>query len=84
MTHPWHEAYRAAILETDWTKMQERLRVAESEIRKREHELSMDHGGTPDERPAIASALRGMETLRTEIDSWQDRQLPRDATATSD
>jgi hypothetical protein len=84
MTHPWHVAYRAAILETDWSRMQKRLQVAESEIRKRQHVLSMDHGGTPEERQAIADALRGMESLRTEVTGWQDRQMPRDAATTSD
>jgi hypothetical protein len=84
MTHPWHEAYRAAILETDWTKMQERLQTAESEIRKRQHVLSMDHGGTPEERQAIADALDGMKSLRIEVAGWKNRQAPDDAATTSD
>jgi hypothetical protein len=33
--------------------------------------LSMDHGGTPEERQAIADALNGMKALRTEIVGWQ-------------
>lgn len=76
MTIPysWHESYKAALLETDWTKMQERLQAAESEIRKRQHVLSMDHGGTPEERQAIADALNGMKSLRTEVAEWQTRQ----------
>ena len=48
----WHAAYKAAILETDWTKMQERLQTAESEIRKRQHVFSMDlHKGSPSRHP---------------------------------
>ena len=70
----WHGAYKAAILETDWTKIQERLHVAESEIRKRQQVLSMDHGGTPEERQAIADALNGMKILRTEIAEQQTQQ----------
>jgi hypothetical protein len=37
----------AALLETDWTKMQERLQAAEAEIRERQRVLSEDHHGTP-------------------------------------
>ena len=80
----WHEAYKAAILETDWTKIQERLQIAESEIRKRQHVFSMDHGGTPEERQAIAEALRGMESLREEIANWQNRQAADDVPITTD
>jgi hypothetical protein len=80
----WHEAYKAAILETDWTKIQERLQIAESEIRKRQHVFSMDHGGTPEERQAIAEALRGMESLREEVTNWQNRQASDDAPVTTD
>jgi hypothetical protein len=72
----WHESYRVALLETDWTKMQERLLAAESEIRKRKHVLLMDHGGTPEERQAIADALNGMKSLQAEVAEWQVRQVP--------
>lgn len=74
MTYTWYESYRAAILETDWTKMQERLRSAEFEIHERQHILSRDHGGTPEEKQAIADALNGMKALRTESASWQTQQ----------
>lgn len=80
----WHDAYKSAILETDWTKMQERLQAAESEIRKRQHVLSMDHGGTPEERQAIADALNGMKTLRTEVAEWQTQQPPDGGATTPD
>lgn len=84
MTQTWQEAYRAAILETDWTQMRERLHIAESEIRKRQHVFSMDHGGTPQERQEIADALRGMESLRIEVAEWQNPQVSDDAATTSD
>jgi hypothetical protein len=45
-TYCWHDPYKAAMLETDWTQMQERLQAAESAIAKRQHVLSMDHGRT--------------------------------------
>jgi hypothetical protein len=80
----WHDAYRAALLETEWTKMQQRLHAAESEIRKRQHLLSMDHGGTPEERQAIADALKGMKSLQTEVAEWQNRQVPDGGATTTD
>jgi hypothetical protein len=78
MTHVWYEAYKAAILETDWTKMQQRLKSADSAIQERQRVLAMDHGGTPEERQAIADALDGMRTLHTEAAAWQNRQSPPD------
>ena len=63
--------------------MQERLQAAESEIQKRQHVLSMDHGGTPEERQAIANALNGMKVLRTEVAEWQTQQ-PDSGAATPD
>lgn len=77
MTYPWYETYRAALLETDWTHMQERLHAAESELRKRQHMLSLDHGGTPEEQLAIASALQGITHLKTEARNWQTRAGPQ-------
>jgi hypothetical protein len=54
--------------------MQERLRSAELEIHKRQQILSLDHGGTPEERKAIAGALNGMKVLRTESAAWPAQQ----------
>jgi hypothetical protein len=78
----WHESYRAALLETDWTKMQERLQAAESEIRKRKHVLPLDHGGTSEESQAIADALSGMKSLQAEVPEWQNRHVPDGRAAT--
>jgi hypothetical protein len=77
----WYEAYATAVLETDWTKMQERLQSAKSAIHERQRVLSMDHGGTPEERQAIANALKGMKTLHTEAAEWLNRQPYGEATA---
>jgi hypothetical protein len=65
-TYPWHEFYKAAVLETDWSRMEERIRVAESAIRERQHELSLelDHGGSPEEIQGINDALRNLSVLR--------------------
>jgi hypothetical protein len=77
MTQTWYEFYKAAILETDWTKMQERLQAAECELHERQRVLSLDHGGTPEERQAIADALHGLTHLKTETTHWQKRQNPQ-------
>ena len=38
--YSWQDSYRAALLETDWTRMVELVQAAESEIHKRRLELS--------------------------------------------
>ncbi len=63
-TYPWHEFYKAAVLETDWSRMEDRIRVAESAIRERQGELSLDHAGTPEEIQAINDALNSLSVLR--------------------
>jgi hypothetical protein len=72
----WQESYRAALLETDWTKMQERIQAAESAIHERQRVLSEDHRGTSEERQAIACAIGGLKTLRREVAEWQYREPP--------
>jgi hypothetical protein len=75
--HRWQESYMAAVLETGWTKILERIQAAESEIRERQRVFSENHGGTADERQAIADAIRGMQILRSEAAEWQNRQVSR-------
>ena len=58
----WEESYKAAVLEADWTKMDQRIQTAESAIHKRRLELSQDHGGTQEEREALVNAVH--EALR--------------------
>jgi hypothetical protein len=77
MSYVWYEYYEAVVLETDWTKMHERIQSAECKIHDRQRVLSEDHGGTPQERQAIANALNGMRTLQAEVADWQSRQAPR-------
>ncbi len=40
----WQELYATALLETDWSKIEEKIRVAENGIMVRLHEFSMNHG----------------------------------------
>ena len=83
MTHSWHESYMAAVIETDGTKMQARVQAAESAINERQRILSEDHGGTPEERQAIADVLNGMRVLRREAAQCQHRQVPEGDTTQS-
>jgi hypothetical protein len=72
-TYKWHEVYKAALLETEWSKMEERIRAAETAIEGRKRELSQNGGGTPAENEAIAGAIRSLNVLRTEASSWPTR-----------
>jgi hypothetical protein len=63
----WMDAYKAAILETDWSKIEERIQVADSAIGARLHQFSLNHGGTPQENQAIRDALAGLRVLRHEV-----------------
>jgi hypothetical protein len=74
-SYSWQESYQAALLETDWTKMQERVQTAESEIHHRRLVLSQDHGGTDEERAALVNAMSGLGVLRMNVASrleWQN------------
>ncbi len=73
-SYSWQESYQAALLETDWTKMQERVQTADSEIHKRRLVLAQGHGGTVEEREALVSAMSGLRILRTDAASWLERQ----------
>ncbi len=73
-SYSWQESYQAAVLETDWTKMQERVQTAESEIHKRRLVLAQDHGGTVEEREALVNAMSGLRVLGMNVASWLERQ----------
>jgi uncharacterized protein YecA (UPF0149 family) len=69
--YKWHEVYKAALLETDWSKMEERIQKAEASLHERKREFALNHGGTEEENQAIDDALRGLGVLRTEVAEWQ-------------
>ena len=73
----WEESYKTAFLETDDAKLGERIQVAKSAIDTRLEELLMDHGGTPEERQAIADALAGLNILRRELNTRSRETGPR-------
>ena len=68
----WQEPYATALLETDWSKIKEKIQVAENGIRARLHEFSLNHGGTPEENQAIEDALHGLGILRKEVAAWHE------------
>ena len=74
ISYRWQESYQAALLETDWTKMQDRVQTAESEIHKRRLVLSQDHSATPEEREALVNAMSGLWALRMDAASWLQTQ----------
>jgi hypothetical protein len=83
-TYSWHESYKAALLETNGTKVRERIQAAEAKIRDRQRVLSEDHGGTPEERQAIADAIHGLKALLKESAEWPDPQVSDGASTTPD
>ena len=70
----WHQSYQAALLEADWTKMEQRVHTAESNIYQRRLALSQDHGGADEERAALVNAMSGLRVLRMNVAAWLERQ----------
>ena len=73
-SYSWQQSYQAALLETDWTKMQERVQTAGSEVHKRRLALSQDCDGTPEEREALVNAMSGLRVLQMDAAPWLERQ----------
>lgn len=67
----WQELCSVAVLESDWSRIEERIDAAESAIKGRLLEFSLNHGGTPQENQAILDAVNKLSTLRAEVRSWQ-------------
>ena len=80
-TYQWHELYKAALLETDWSKMEERIQAAESAIQNRKREFALKFWWHPGGKPALADAINGLSVLRSEVASWsihksQGKEVP--------
>ena len=69
----WEKLYKEAILETDWSKMEERIQAADAAISARLHEFSINHGGSPEENQRIQDALSGLSVLRREVVAWKSK-----------
>jgi len=70
--YKWHEVYKAALLETDWSKIEERITAAEAALHARKNKFDLNHGGTAEENRAIADALNGLNNLRKDVSAWQE------------
>ena len=70
----WEKLYHSAVLETDWSRIEERIEATEVAMQGRLHEFSLNHGGTPEENKAIARALDRLEILRREATAWQAKR----------
>jgi hypothetical protein len=68
----WEKFYQAAIQERDWSKIQDRIRVANLAIRYRLYEFSQDHYSTPEENQAIADAVKHLVILQEKVAAWQE------------
>ncbi len=65
--YEWQRHYEEALLETDPRRLVRLIKAAEVEIDARMEALRLKHGGTRDERDAIAEALAGLNILRKEV-----------------
>jgi hypothetical protein len=65
--YEWQRPYVEAVLETDRTKLPQRIEQAYATIHARTQELSQDPQGTPEERLAIDFALNCLMLLSKEI-----------------
>jgi hypothetical protein len=70
----WKNLYQAAVMETDWSRIEERIQAAESAMKRRLEEISSDHGGTSEENLAIANAFMALEALRADVGAWKLKQ----------
>ena len=71
MTKEWKELYEAAIIETEGSKLEERIEAAESALHARLGEVSLDQGRLEENR-AIAEALNRLDILRSEARAWRE------------
>jgi len=60
---PWWGLYKAAVLETNWEKLEDRINAAENAIMKRS---SLDGDVSPDERVALEDSRNGLRVLKQE------------------
>jgi hypothetical protein len=62
----WEESYKSAMMETDRSKLWERIEEAHTAINRRLQEINAGHDSR-EERYAIRDALAGLNVLRREL-----------------
>ena len=70
--YSWQKLYETAVLETNWSNIEQKIQEADNGLRARLHEFSMNHGGTPEENRAIEDALNSLNVLRKDVAAWQE------------
>ena len=75
---PWIDVYKTALLETNWSIIEERIQAADSAINARLHELSLNHVGSPNKIKRIEDALHGL-SVRREVAEWHRSQAGKRA-----
>ena len=71
-TYPWYQLYKAALIEKDWTRMNETVQAGQDEIYLRWLELTRQ-SGNEDEKQALLSAISGLKILRMDAAEWRER-----------
>jgi hypothetical protein len=72
--YEWQKPYHEALLETDWTKIDERIQVAEAAMKGKLHEFFLNHGGTPEENHAVEDAMDALNVLKREVTDWREKR----------
>jgi len=67
LDYEWQHPYAVAVLETDRSRLSQRIAEAHTAIQARVEELSQDHQGTPEEQMAIEFALHALKLLSQEV-----------------
>jgi hypothetical protein len=74
MERDWEKLYRAAVMETDWSRIEEPLQVAETAMGHRLYELSLHQQETREENHAIEQAATALKNLRRDVANWKLKQ----------
>jgi hypothetical protein len=70
----WGRLYNAAILETDWSRIDPLIDAAESAISIRLLELSANHNAPQEEHESILKAVNGLKNLRNDVTIWKSQR----------
>jgi hypothetical protein len=78
MEECWRRLYEAAILETDGSKISDRITAAELAIRARMEEIARDPASSQ-EQSAISDAMSGLRILQAELraGNWIESSVRR-------
>jgi hypothetical protein len=55
-------------------EIEERIQAAEAAMKRKLHDFSLNHGGTPQENHAIEDAMNALNVLKREVMIWRERR----------